>query len=70
MPDTIIATTDQLDALPVGSVVMSLWDIGPLHYVFQRHSDGWFGFPSMSPLFPLGSARQGETCQLLWRPDT
>ena len=62
----IITTNKELDALPVGSVVMALWDEAPLHHVFQRYSDGWYGFPSESALYPLGSAKDGEAVCVLW----
>lgn len=65
----IITTQQELDALPVGSVVLTLWDDGPLHYVMQKYSDGWYGFPSDSALYPLGSASDGQHVALLWRPD-
>jgi hypothetical protein len=70
-----ISTQAELDTLPIGSIVMALWDDGPLHRVMQRYANGdgspggWYGFPSDSPLFPLGSRRQGETVALLWHPD-
>lgn len=67
-PVTVLKTGAELDELPVGSVVMALWDGGPLHYVMQKYAgNGWYGFPSERPLFPLGSGRQGETVALLWR---
>ena len=68
MIQNIITTHNELDALPVGSIVMTLWDEGPLHYVMQRYSDGWYGGFSDSSLFPLGST-EGNSCLLLWHPD-
>lgn len=66
----IITTQVELDKLPVGSVVLTLWDIGPLHYVMQKYSDGWYGFPSENSLFPLGSKPNGGyEVALLWHPD-
>lgn len=63
----IITTQGCLDALPIGSVVMALWDKGPLHYVFQRYSNGWFGMLSDSgPLFPLGAIGKPNACIVLW----
>lgn len=63
----IVSTVEELDGLPVGAVVMALWDGAPLHHVFQRYSDGWYGFPSHRSLYPLGTAELGETVAVLWR---
>jgi hypothetical protein len=62
----ILRTQAELDALPVGAVVMTLWDDGPIHAVMQKYSDGWYGFPSKTSLHPLGSGSQWETVALLW----
>lgn len=64
----VIRTLEELAELPVGSVVMTLWDSRALHYVMQRHSDGWFGFPSTTALYPLGSSAAGAVL-VLWNPD-
>jgi hypothetical protein len=63
----VLHTQQELDDLPVGSVVMTLWDDGPLHAVMQKYSDGWYGFPSDSALHPLGSGRPPESVAVLWR---
>lgn len=61
-----ITTVDQLDALPVGSVVMPLWylDAGPC----WKLSDGWFGVFSDKPMYPLGSRQKGNAALLVWHP--
>lgn len=69
-----LSTTEELDELPVGAVVLALWDSGPVHYVMQRYANGdgspggWYGWPSQEPLHPLGTARAGETVAVLWDP--
>lgn len=68
MPN-VLRTVAELDELPVGSVVMTLWDDGPLHAVMQKYSDGWFGFPSKTALYPLGTGSGLESVALLWRGD-
>ena len=65
-PIDSISTPEELDALPVGAVVMTLWAAGPMNHVFQRYSDGWYGFPSHTAMFPLGTAKNGETVLVLW----
>lgn len=62
----VLHTQQQLDDLPVGAVVMTLWDDDDVHAVMQKHADGWFGFPSTTPLHPLGSGNNDETVALLW----
>lgn len=65
----IIRTTEGLTALPVGSVVMTLWDNGPLHYVMQKYSNGWYGWPSDNALYPLGARTEPRAVLVLWNPD-
>lgn len=63
-----IDTVEDLNELPVGSIVMAAWDPQP-HHVMTRFSDGWYGWPSRDmPLYPLGSGRNGETALLVWHP--
>ena len=64
-----IRTGEQLDELPVGSVVLALWaDLTPVP-ALSRFIDGWFGFPALQPLHPLGTGRNGEAALLVWHPD-
>lgn len=63
-----IRTVAQLDALPVGSVVMPLWYLaaGPC----WRLSDGWFGVFIDKPMYPLGARTKPDNSALLvWHPD-
>lgn len=63
-----IRTLEELNALPVGSIVVTMWDPAP-HHVMTRFTDGWFGWPSRDcPLFPLGAAKGDEWVLLVWHP--
>jgi hypothetical protein len=75
----ILTSTDELNALPVGSVVMSLWTPGPLHYVATKFATDsataavaakaggtWLAPISDGPIYPLGSGNDGQTVLLLW----
>lgn len=61
-----VSSVDQLDALPVGSVVMPLWylEAGPC----WKLSDGWFAVFIDKPMHPLGSRREGNAVLLVWHP--
>lgn len=65
-----IRTATQLDALPVGAVVLAVWaaELTPTP-VLSRYIDGWFGFPCLQPMHPLGSGRNSETALLIWHPE-
>lgn len=72
----LISTKEKLDELPVGSVVLVLWDEPPLHAVCQRyaHAEGgpgpWHSTLHNKMVYPLGTGEQGEEVLLLWTPES
>lgn len=65
-PARRVETVEELDALPVGSVVRSDWPKAaePVGYVSVRFSDGWFTPLHQTRVFPLGAG--GGTVTVLW----
>lgn len=68
MEQAVVRTVEELEELPVGSVVLALWSPRPLSYVMQKYSNGWYGYPSDQALYPLGT-NDGNGVLVLWRPD-
>lgn len=55
-PARVVTTPDELDSLPVGSVVRSNWTGNDtIGFVCVRYSDGWRECIHQGPIFPLGA---------------